>query len=369
MSGFDPSSNRPSIPDLVWPARVTIPTRPPALVYLDLNHYIYLTRAADGDPTAPSGYEQLLASSSRAYQDGRAVFPLSGTHYIEMSAIRDPAQRAAVAAVMEKLSSFRVLLGRSTIAELEIESMLDLLLGQPSEQDHPVPLLGTSGLWAFGRKGGIRLGVTDSNDVSSTMRAELGAEPLEKLLADINRILERTLLRGPTDAEEPQLRTRGYAPERAHAITEQRAQQEREQAGRLDADQRWRRGRLRDVISARELSMELGDALTTAVMRRNTTLGQVINYERQFIRAFVEGMPSCRVAVTLKTRYHRNPNHRWSGNDINDIDALSVAVAYCDAVFTDKAARNALSVAPELRPLNTFLPRKPHDLSDWLDAL
>ena len=87
---------------------------------------------------------------------------------------------------------------------------------------------------------------------------------------------------------------------------------------------------------------------------------------RDSIRGFADGMPSCRVSITLKTRYHRNPDHRWLANDIHDIDALSVAVAYCDAVFTDKAAWSNLSSSAELTPLGTYLPRKPADLSKWL---
>jgi hypothetical protein len=39
---------------------------------------------------------------------------------------------------------------------------------------------------------------------------------------------------------------------------------------------------------------------------------------------------------------------------------------YCDAVFTDNAARNALASVPELRPFTTFLPRRPTELADWL---
>ncbi len=77
-------------------------------------------------------------------------------------------------------------------------------------------------------------------------------------------------------------------------------------------------------------------------------------------------MPSSLVAITLKTRYHADSNHRWTTNDIHDIDALAVAVPYCDAVFTDKAAWNALTASAELRPLNTFLPRRPGGLTGWL---
>ena len=48
-------------------------------------------------------------------------------------------------------------------------------------------------------------------------------------------------------------------------------------------------------------------------------------------------MPSFDVAVTLKTEYHRDPNHAWKPNDIPDIDALGSTLPYCEIVVTDKA--------------------------------
>jgi len=36
-------------------------------------------------------------------------------------------------------------------------------------------------------------------------------------------------------------------------------------------------------------------------------------------------------------------------------------------LFTDKAAWNALTASAELRPLNTFLPRRPGGLTDWIN--
>ena len=59
-------------------------------------------------------------------------------------------------------------------------------------------------------------------------------------------------------------------------------------------------------------------------------------------RRVVDAMPSADVCVSMITEYHRNPEFRWRSNDIFDIDALSVAVAYCDVVVTDKQAADAL---------------------------
>jgi hypothetical protein len=367
FSDDDTSAGSASFPAIVWPSRVLQPPRPPALIYLDLNHYIYLARVAAGE-AVPDGYGNLLQAARTAHHHGRAVFPLSATHYVEMSGIRDPRQRAAIADVMQELSGFHVLLGRVTIAELEIDGMLDALLGAETRGEG-IQLLSTGFGRAFGMRGGLVVRDADGNDSTSSMRDRMGESEFERFMAEANRTLERAMLAGPPDEELPALRAMGYAPEAAQQVTEQRAQQEREQAARLDAEDRWRRGRLRDVIGARELRNEWIDQITRAVLARGTSIGEVVREDRTVIRAFADGMPSSRVAITLKTRYHRNGQHQWTTNDIHDIDALAVAVPYCDIVFTDKAARNALAASSEIRPLGTFLPRRPRELADWIDNL
>lgn len=353
LSNDDASTRSVLLPAIVWPPRVLRPPRPSALIYLDLNHYIYLARVVVGD-AGPDGYGDLLQSARTARHHNRAVSPLSATHYVEMSGIQDPRQRAAVADVMEELSGFQVLLGRVTIAELEIDGMLDALLGAETRGER-IPLLGTGFGRAFGMHGGLVIRDADGNDSTSSMRDRMGESEFEGFMAWANETLERAMLAGPSDEELPALRAMGYAPEVTRQVTEQRAQQEREQAARLDAEDRWRRGRLRDVIGARELASEWIDQITRAVLARGTSIGEVVRQDRTVIRAFADGMPSSRVAISLKTRYHRNGQHKWTTNDIHDIDALAVAVPYCDAVFTDKAARNALAASFEINPLGTFL--------------
>jgi hypothetical protein len=269
---------------------------------------------------------------------------------------------------MEDLSSFQVLLGRATIGELEIDAMLDVLLGTETAGSR-VALLGPSFGWAFGMRGGLVIRDADGNDSTASMREVVGDREFERIMAEANLELEQRMLAGPPDEELPALRARGYAPEQLHEMTEQRAQQERDLVTRLDADDRWRRGRLRDVIGARELTHGWIDQITRAVLARGTSIGEVVREDRAVIRAFADGMPSSRVTISLKTRYHRDGRHEWTANDIHDIDALAVAVPYCDAVFTDKAARNALAASQEIRPFSTFLPRRPRELADWIDGI
>ena len=59
-------------------------------------------------------------------------------------------------------------------------------------------------------------------------------------------------------------------------------------------------------------------------------------------RGVVDAMPSGDVAVSLLTEYHRDSTLKWKRNHIFDIDALSVAVPYCDAVVADGDAIDKL---------------------------
>ncbi len=63
-----------AVPEIVWPPRVIQPARPPALVFLDLNHYINLARTAAGLET-PDGDDGRLPGSYRRPAAGPSRFP------------------------------------------------------------------------------------------------------------------------------------------------------------------------------------------------------------------------------------------------------------------------------------------------------
>src|SRR3954471_20257085 len=85
--------------------------------------------------------------------------------------------------------------------------------------------------------------------------------------------------------------------------------------------------------------------------------------------ALVRGMPSTEVSVELKTAWHRNSVKQWNANDIYDIDALAVAVPYCDIVVTEKACHHILTAAQLGKRMHTALLRNlrdlPHTLREW----
>jgi hypothetical protein len=137
----------------------------------------------------------------------------------------------------------------------------------------------------------------------------------------------------------------------------------------LNEDPKWRRGRIRDVIAAREIGHEWVDLFTRLRVERLQSGLPAFDPSEEEMRTFLGSIPHTQVAISLKTRYHKNPRHKWTPNDISDIDAVSVAYAYCEAVFPDKAMRAALLNSKELRSMGTFVPRRPQELAEWLDAL
>lgn len=89
--------------EYVWPTHLE---RPEAmrLVYLDLNHWIGLAKAAVGHPDGQRYAEPLNVLRNQGHD---VVVPLASEHYMEMSGISGQRQRFDVAAVMEEISGSR----------------------------------------------------------------------------------------------------------------------------------------------------------------------------------------------------------------------------------------------------------------------
>lgn len=349
----------------VW-AQVMRPVVP--LVYLDLNHFILMARARGSCGGGLAAYQRLYDELSGAGDQGRVLVTLSGEHVWEMSRIKDPRQRGDVADVMMELSGYRYLLGRPDLARLEFEAGLRSVLHEPADPI-PLPLVGTTFAWAFGLIGGFKTVDCTGRDTTQETRRLIGAEAFDRAMLIANLTMERAVLAGPDDDEADVLRAEyGYAPEKAHKLQQSRLDFELDLSHRLANNPRWRRGRLRDLVSAREITHEWLDLINDVLQERHRSGRPVLDLSDERFKKVLAEMPHTQVAVSIKTRYHRDPRHKWTTNDISDIDALSVAYAYCDAVFTDKAARHTLAESRELRSMGTFLPRTAKDLTEWLKS-
>ena len=354
---------RDAAPALVWPRLLELPSDGVKVVYLDLNHWISLAQASTGHPNGARFVDTLKACKA-AKAAGTASFVLSGTHYMELNKIKDPAQRRAIAEVMEDLTGFASLMDRVVVMSLELDAMLDPFAQAPSPWSR-IPLLGKGVRHSFGRASGVRF-TGPHGDATEEVRAGMGAEAFDRFVAEAELQLDRSVLRGPADDEVENLRALGYKPETTIQSGEKRAAQERELTPNLDEETRWRRGRLRDVIAARELCVEFQDILPRILAPRQLALRDVIS-DPESGRKFVRAMPSTEVSIELKTAWHRNRDKTWTANDMYDIDAMALAMPYCDIVVTEKACHHALTTARLGQRMHTALLRKLEELPSVIE--
>lgn len=320
----------------MWPRSLVTRAPRPLLVYLDLNHWISLAKADTGH-TSGIRYRPVLDACRQAVTDGVAIFPLAAAHYLEVSKIRSPRQRQDLAAVMEQLSDFWTLLCRPEVMRTEIDALVSTLLDHDVNPPPSLPLLGRGVFWAFGRVG-MRV-MEQGMDITNRFRVQ---NP--RLFDQIFRTTERKMLAGHSDDELKKLGVRGWQPDATVQRLTKLAQQEQDLAHRLDVEDKWRRGRLRDVILARTLFFDLNDIYTEAMQARGAMVKSLLT-DRERARCLVRSLPGSEVSTELKVAGHRNRQTKWTPNDIVDIEAMSLAVPYCDVVVTEKRACSTLRTA------------------------
>jgi hypothetical protein len=92
------------------------------------------------------------------------------------------------------------------------------------------------------------------------------------------------------------------------------------------------------------LALEVQAMLDEALRARELSFTDVMP-DAGAARRFTDSMPSADVRISLLTAAHRNPETQWEPNDIFDVDALSVAVPYCDIVVTERHAHHVIHTA------------------------
>ncbi len=352
-----------------WPSSMRFGVPHQRMVYMDLNHWIGLAKAGTGHRDG-ARYEPLLKLARALVASDAATFPLSAQHYMEMSAISDPCQRHDIASVMKELSSFRTLLCRSATMRLEVEAALDVHLRRDPAWWSPLEAIGTGFGHAFGINGKLRIGNSQGfEDVDVRSSWPGGPAANDALLDEMQLEGEWRILRGPLDDDLEQLAELGYMPDSARAIQVNRAQQEVEQVARFNEDPKWRRGRIRDVIRARYVAVELFEFLHEGLYSRDSTIDEIFPGNREVPRSFVDAMPSGDVHITLQVEAHRNPEAPWAPNDIFDIDALSIAVPFCDVVATDRRRARDLNTSGCAERLGTKVVSRPEELMAILEQI
>ncbi len=352
----------------LWPSTLRLPSRPPKLIYLDLNHWIALSKARSGHPEGRQ-HRDLLAACLRAVADGMAVFPISFFFYTEISKIMNHRQRRDLRMVIEDVCQYKVVTPLSVVAKHETEAILDQLVGPNPQPINSVDYLDWGVERAYGRVGGFRIKDVNGEDVTDFFRQSHSDGPtaFDAILGEATLDLNRTVIDGPTPHGEQQLRELGWNPEAVRQMQERSASEENAQVRRFDEYPEIRRGRVHDVIMIRQLLVEMRDILEEGMTARGAGAWEkFFSASPEDLRSLLTSMPSNNVVVTLKSSLHHDASRQWKNNDMYDIGALALTIPYCDIVVTDRemcshVARHELGerfdtvVIPQLSELSDYL--------------
>lgn len=244
-------------------------------MYLDLFHWVSLAKANTGHRDGTRFVETLEACVSAA-DEGRAVFPTSDSIYMEISKIGIHRQRRDLRRLVERVCAFHVVTSHVVVATHEVEGLLDHLVGASRDPVNSMNYLDPGVARAFGMVGGFGVrSIETGPDVTqdALMSHPAGPETFDQALATAELQLNRDALEGSkSELEEAELRSGGWNPRAGYEVAVRRAQQEKEQVARLDEHPEWRTGRIRDVVAAPEVGIEVRDILARGLHDRGVTL-------------------------------------------------------------------------------------------------
>ena len=89
-------------------------------------------------------------------------------------------------------------------------------------------------------------------------------------------------------------------------------------------------------------------------------------YDKEWITAFLQQLPTLAVQQQIRRQLFAKHSRPWKINDIRDLDALSVAVPYCDIVATDKEAAAALNASAQITAIGSAVVSRPEALLEQL---
>ena len=330
-------------------------------VYLDLNHWIALAKALSGHRDGRKTLD-VLATFEKAAADGTVVFPLSFTTYLEISKIRNRRQRRNLREVIELLSRYFVVTSLWTIECHEVEAVLDRTVGANPNPIGYNDYLDWGILRAAGMDGRLKIRDKSGEDITSQFhqslppeRAKVFDDCVAKAYVEMNRRFIEGAMPQPGEQDNDR---------RTFQLVEGNALYEEELVGLLNQNPRLRRGRIRDVIASRHMAREINEILHKGLRERCVPLERLAP-DVEGVRKACDSMPSFDVTVTLKTEYHRDPNHSWTPNDVCDIQALAATLPYCDVVVADKAVVSMIERSGLAHRLNTVVLRSLNDVAAY----
>jgi hypothetical protein len=306
-------------------------------VYLDQKDWINLSRANQG-LSSGVGFNDALLVARVGVAQGHVSFPLSLIHYMETYHRNDWKSRHDVADVMAELSRFHTIGPPTAVVPAEIDRALQARFGRPAKP-RPLQVFG-QGLRHAANDASFQFTIPDDVPIDKHTRIEFERD----LAAD----WERAMLRGPAmNTPLP------WLDPHAHRQVEQTYQQSEQALTRKLKQSGWGKGdKLRRVMLASGL-IDILDPLVEALQRAQISVDEFLALDEVGATAFLQDLSSRWALFEMRRDLHARGVHEEG--DIRDLAALSIAVAHCDVVVTEKQWVHVLRKAKVDQMMETTL--------------
>jgi hypothetical protein len=277
----------------------------PVVVYLDQNHWIYLSRVAHGRRDAEV-YREAFEVLERASREGRVVLPLSWFHFLETHQCKDSGQRLRLATTMTTLGRCAAI---APLSRLVPEQLIQ----------------------AIARSRGIVRVPRTLNVLGRGVAHAFGQEPISMWDGAPffqEAVLSRAAVRLSPEEEKA-----------AEAMIGELRRRHRERAELWEDTRDWARTEGKDALLRAHLArsaIDFSGDIRRGLVECGLALPAGDEQVRWWLTQVLDSVPELRVRIDLGVLRDRQRDRPIEGNDLRDLDALSVAIPRCHVVVTEK---------------------------------
>lgn len=251
-------------------------------------------------------------------------------HYFETTKRVRQDSRWDLAAAMAELSRMHTIAGANTLIPQEVDAVAARIYRDQIDPNAPDP----SPIEPFGVDAAHALGAPPGTFAGQFSFEELRAAGMPEDMLTLVR-------RGLVDATELAVLARTESSEQARKI----AEQTREQMGEVDQKFADHQRAFAEHVKDNRLTHRRDEGLSRfdladireLILRACVARGFVLTPEQfgdtETVERLLKEVPS---KWAVRRVRHRNVQQSWTASDLNDINALSGAVVYCDIVVTER---------------------------------
>lgn len=182
-----------------------------------------------------------------------------------------------------------------------------------------------------------------------------------------NLLQEQYLLIGPSPADELE-GIPDYEP-LAHLKVGERYAEGKERLRDLRKPEGWHKGERGDRVAKAQAMSDHLPAIEEAMGRAGLNVEALIEEGQEGMSKFVEEVPTMLASSELERQRHAASEKPWERQDLSDISALSVAIAHCDIVVTERVWADAARRSKLDKKLGTVITRDLDEVPELLSKL